>query len=769
MLRRIDVKKSWRSLTPGFWPTSRALGSHTVIYGHNGSGKSTLAELLLQVSEGRAEVEVLWEAEDQKRVSVPPGGACPVPDLAVFTRRWVEANLSGLLEGQSAPAILTLGKAAIEAKGEEEALEASIAAAEGDLAVAQAAKKEAEAASERVARGVQDRVASQLEDVDHRRFSRRGFMINKARERLATFSGAVPSEREATDALKRLADAPPAALRDTLSPPPGTVADLRNVLDLLESTPTRAVLGELESDPRGRAWVQNGLALHEARESCLFCSGAISVDRRERLAQFFDESWMEIRGNAQRLQRLAADAGAALSSWVSGLPPAEHLVVDVRGEYEEQMQRLGEEVAARMTALQELVAALDAKVADPAAVPPLSEWSVLEAPLSTAALARVLADHNDHVARHEEAVEQRIGTVLDHLVGSEAAAFRSELDAVRAADEALRQISEQVDEARRKLSSTQQQRFTSSEMARTLTADLAQVYGKHHLSIEVTNDGKSYHCRRGSLPAQHLSEGERTTLSLLYFLRKLEEKTIATAPSLRTVVIDDPSSSLDRETVFATHQWLVERLKGFGQVVVLTHDFNLLRLFVRSEGSAWGRSLNRIKDGDLAEKRFPTTSFLELYAGAPTAGAVEAVRRTQVAPLPTLLRKTTTEYAYLFSTVMGGLANPGDEHLFLLPNATRRVLEIFASYKVPHLQKFDQQMAALLKERSIDDPFRDVYFFCNKYSHGEGGEVIDILDAKAVHRQIRRCMAFLRLADPTHFAHMCKATEVDESVLDRLD
>ena len=58
-------------------------------------------------------------------------------------------------------------------------------------------------------------------------------------------------------------------------------------------------------------------------------------------------------------------------------------------------------------------------------------------------------------------------------------------------------------------------------MAETLTTDLARVHGKGHLSVAVTEDGKSYACRRSDVPATHLSDGERTTLSLLYFLRKV--------------------------------------------------------------------------------------------------------------------------------------------------------------------------------------------------------------------------------------------------------
>jgi wobble nucleotide-excising tRNase len=299
-------------------------------------------------------------------------------------------------------------------------------------------------------------------------------------------------------------------------------------------------------------------------------------------------------------------------------------------------------------------------------------------------------------------------------------------------------------------------------MADTLTKDLARVYGKDHMSVAVADDGKSYACRRGADPATHLSEGERTTLSLLYFLRKLEDETVRGDNSTRIVVVDDPSSSLDREALFATHQWLVDTLKGFGQFLVLTHDFGLLRLFIKSQGSGWGRSQNKIGSGDADEARFPEVSFLEMYAASKGSA-----RLTQVAQLPAMLRTQTSEYAYLFRKVMDGVADGADhDRLFLLPNAARRVLEVFTSYKVPHLGTFDQRLGGLTAASDGNaNPYRDVYDFCNRYSHGEGSESVEVLDARAVHGQIRRCMEFLKGVDDEHFERMCKATGADATAL----
>lgn len=376
-------------------------------------------------------------------------------------------------------------------------------------------------------------------------------------------------------------------------------------------------------------------------------------------------------------------------------------------------------------------------------------------------LAQAITEHNDQVRRHAEVTADRKQTVLDHLVGSHSEAFRQLEEQAKEMATKMANADKAAGLAERRLDEVRQAQFTTKDMADTLTRDLARVYGKDHLSVAVTPDGKSYACRRGDKPGTDLSDGERTTLSLLYFLRKLEDEQVAGGnPSQRIVVIDDPSSSLDREALFATHQWLIDTLKAFGQYIILTHDFSLLRLFVKSHKNAWGKSMSQIKKGDADEIRFPKVAFLEMYAAS-----IDGERRSKVGKLPRVLLSNTSEYAYLFSMVMAGIADSEDhDRLFLLPNAARRVLEVFASYKAPHRTDFLQQLEVMVESQE-GEPFRDVYDFCNRYSHGEGSESVDVLDARAVHGQIRRSMEFLRSVDAEHFVRMCAATDTDSTII----
>lgn len=760
MLRRLDIRDQWRSLDPGFWPEDQPAGCRTVVYGHNGSGKSTLSELLLSLSDGGCAADVILEDEGRNRIAVAEG-SLGGPSIAVFTRKWVEANLSDFLDGDSASAIVTLGREAIDAKEEEARLAGEIESLRQEAADAEKRGKAADRKLDTLIRGVQDRIVSELKEFDYNYYTKNRFSVTRVQEDLRKYKGECPDSNAHAEALKRLGEGVPSPVPELLAPPPGLAKRLVDLTEVLTDTPTRVALDALEQDPRAQTWVEQGLGLHSDRSECLFCASAISAERRDHLARHFDESWHRIRNIARDLRDAVAAERKILASWAAALPSPERLTGDIRPTYEAALGQATTEVELRVAAMNMVEEALNAKINDPTAILEAPDWSRLASPLSAAVLSQAVAEHNDEARKHDEVISQRKQIVLDHLVGSQSAAFR-ELENQAQESSSRRATSRKaVELAEGRLARVREERFTTKKMADTLTRDLARVYGKDHLSVAVTAGGKSYSCKRGDKPATDLSDGERTTLSLLYFLRKLEDEQIPGGdPAARLVVVDDPSSSLDRESLFATHQWLIDTLTEFGQYIVLTHDFSLLRLFLKSQRSAWGSSMKRIKQGDEEEIRFPKVSFLEMYAVTQ-----EGERRSRLGKLPRLLLDSTSEYAYLFAMVMTGVADSEDhERLFLLPNAARRVLEVFASYKAPHRSDFRQQLEVLV-EGPDGEPFRDVYDFCNRFSHGEGSESVDVLDARAVHGQIRRSMEFLRAIDGEHFERMCQATGVDPSVL----
>lgn len=676
--------------------------------------------------------------------------------MAVFTRSWVSANLSEFLDGKGASAIVTLGSDAIDAVEEETRLDEEIKERTKEVGDSKAHEAQLARKAENLAREVQDSISSELQSFDYKRFSKNRWSVPTVKAKLTEYEGGYPDQAEHADALKRLGEGALAPLPAVLKPPVAMDAITSSLAEVLAETPGRVALAELTQHPEAQTWVEHGKRLHDTLDKCLFCGGPITPERLLELAQHFDESWQNLRQRADRLTDDIGTAHTALSRWSAELPDAHALASHLRAGYVEQASAVAADVARRLATMEQIRSLAQAKSHDPSAVLEMPDLSSLGAPLQVAAIIGAVSEHNSEAAAHGEVTERSVTTILDHLIGSKAHSFR-ELESLRsAAASRSTQASEAARLAQRALDDVRQKQFSSSAMAETLTNDLARVYGKTHLSVSVTPDGKSYSCRRGNEPAEHLSDGERTTLSLLYFLRKLQDETERNDPKDRIVVIDDPSSSLDREALFATHQWLIDTLAGFGQYIVLTHDFSLLRLFVMSQNNRWTTSLKKTTQGDTSEATFPGVAFLEMFAST-----MADERTSKVAKLPTMLKNNVSEYAYLFLMVMQGVSDGTDsERLFLLPNAARRVLEVFCSYKAPHLPNFDAQLRSLIVEESAPEAYRDVYDFCNRYSHGESGESVDVLDARTVHLQLRRCMEFLKQVDLQHFERMCKATSI---------
>lgn len=761
MLRMLDLRAPWRSLAPGFWPSDVPLGKRSVIYGHNGSGKSTLCDLLLTLSQTGAPIEMVWEDAEGVDHAIDVMDLPPVPSIAVFSKRWVQQNLDAFLDGDTASAIVTLGREAISNKERIAELEVELEGHQEDARKADARAEEASRRAERIARDVQTDIASELGEVDRTRFTRQRYNITNVKADLVAFAKEVPDVAERSAALQRLGEPAPTRVQPPRPAPDSTAELLKEVAALLARTPTRLALASLEGSSDAQVWVERGRELHADRDQCLFCDGVVTEERREALARHFDESWLLLRSEATSLAQQLAFEVTALEEWPDTWPVPALVASDIRDAYAGGLSALEEVCRKRLAVLQEVQECLGAKGQDPSCVPVMPDVADSQLPFSATVPAQAVEQHNQRADNHERLREANIYMVLDHLLGSGRDKYTSAVKEDSEARALGRQAMKAAGLTEQVLEQTRAEQFTTSEMADRLTEDLSRVYGRNHLSVQVTSNGKSYACKRGNAPASHLSDGERTTLSLLYFLRQLKDESTRLDPAQRIVLIDDPSSSLDRESVFATHQWLTTALQDIGQWVVLTHDFNLLRLFLKSQKSQWDKSLKAIGQGDEDEERFPRVAFLEAFARNEAGD-----RRTHISRLPELLRRSTSEYAYLFLSIMNGLANPMDyDRLFLLPNAARRVLETFAAHHAPDQSHFDRQLEAMVQEPDLQ-PYRDVYDFCNRWSHGEGSEPVDVLDARAVYTSVRRCMEFLRAADPEHFRRMCKATGVDEGVLD---
>ena len=206
--------------------------------------------------------------------------------------------------------------------------------------------------------------------------------------------------------------------------------------------------------------------------------------------------------------------------------------------------------------------------------------------------------------------------------------------------------------------------------AEQLNLELQAYLGHNELKFQIKDTG--YDLTRSGQPALDLSEGERTAIMFLYFLKSLEDKDFDLSKGI--VVIDDPVSSLDANTLFSAFGYMKERTKLCHQLFILTHNFAFFR-----QVKNWFHHLKgqRKRDVDQRPGRF--------YALVTAVSGGE--RSATLALIDPLLEQFESEYHFLFRQVhdVANSNTPAAElmHFYSIPNIARRLIETFLAYRFP--------------------------------------------------------------------------------------
>lgn len=753
MLVRVDSVKSFRGFQA--WACSRDVADFTdinAVYGFNGSGKSTLCALLSQApsDESWKSGLTLTVTDTGTRRSVTTHTDPFWRRLRVFNRDYVEANLKFDENVPEAVQLLVLGKEQISTEKRRDSLQGALLKAESRAGSVRQKKAQTEAESTALRKTTANKI---LDAVKHLggKYTPRSFNAGTIRRRLEAAPDA-PANVDLNDLL-RVVHEPPLA---PLIPP--TISQF-SVLPLVErinavlaATVESQVISDLKDHPEWNRWVQEGVILHGDRDECIYCTNPISGERKADLARHFDDSLFVLQRRIDEalseLQGIRTDCARA----VADLPADELIDSELRTTYSNA--RLAVQLSANQLsqAIDIVSAALEAKrnslfaSMDP---PPISD----DCSVTMTDLVNLINAHNGAVESTAERKQQAAERIeLYHIasIRNQIAAFATVIDQLERRE---RRLNRMQDRFRSELSTLASGELDPVPIAESLNGDLGQLLGRSDLQFTVTEESSGYRITRSGEPAINLSEGERTAIALLYFLRSLE--THNTELSRSTVVIDDPVSSLDRSALIGLSSHLWYRLASSGtcrQVILFTHNFELFRQWLVLMRKKPRRQVFELR------RRFDREKFRWSF---------ELASWESNSPLE---RQLSSEYQYLFWRIANSVLEAQDglslqlavEAESLLANACRQMLEMFLGFKEPELLgEFHRQVggaagpsSAMTRERIIR--------FCGDRSHGtyrgtsspgEGAEGVPMLVV---------VLDFIRLTDSNHFGGMCRALGIAE-------
>lgn len=692
------------------WPTDlHPFARFNVIYGWNGSGKTTLSWLLSHVEKKTAlpEGEALLEIDGKTKVAGSAFASAQLPQVRVFNRDFINATLSQT-NGGIAP-IYFLGKDSVEKQAQVDKLNKELADLRTKVAGAETTKRNAEKELDdfcvEKAKLIKELLISAnsktYNNYDKRNFKR----AVEAMDSQCAAEAVLSDDQKAQFHSQK--NAQPKPLVDKVVAPSIELDALTSEVNMLVGRSIVAqTLDELTSNVRLAAWVQEGLHLHSgehATDTCRFCQQPLQAARRAALEAHFNDAFADFQKDLSTLllKLKAAKQSVALMS----LPDDSRFYEALNHEVSATRAKVLSAKAETEAVLDALIARVEAKRDQPFAPIATQEQATANPSSMTdsvAAFNEIVEKHNRISQEFTASVDSACKKLEASYVAEAYAEFLRLSDAVRAATTELdgtkatqALIEAQIDELERAI-------LEHRRPADELTAELCAYLGRDELRFEVKGTG--YALTRGGEYVAHLSDGERTAIAFLYFLKSLQDRAFDLKNGI--VVIDDPVSSLDGNALFSAFGYMKDRTKDAGQLFILTHSFSFLRLVKNWFHHLPGQRKKNIEDR-------PGRFFL-----LRTRRHADGARTSELGHLDPLLEQYESEYQYLFKRVYEE-AHRNDvvqlEHHYGLPNVARRLLEAFLAFRFPEMSG---DLQPRLDRVSFDNAKKTrILRLLNTYSH----------------------------------------------------
>ncbi|MFA7269895.1 MAG: AAA family ATPase [Sterolibacterium sp.] len=770
------------------WPATGLpdFGKFNLIYGWNGSGKTTLSNLFRHLQNRTAvdegEVTVVVDGRSVTQDAIPTAA---LPQVRVFNRDAVNRNVFELA-GEELPPVYYLGEDSIETQKKIEKLKTDQQDNLLAIAVSQTEKRDSESDLERFCSDQAKAIKNLLTAPGGGPYNNyNSALFKRTVERLLGSGGGA---RLSTEDKKRHLAIKGESARAKIPIPtaayPNFADFVRRVGDALSQSIVSNSLAELVSNPELSSWVEQGLGLHRGGNTtdvCRFCAQPLSATRVAQLEGHFNDQYQRLQSELSNL--ITEVDGYQVSVKAIQVPDKNLLYSHLISEYEQSVVTMNRQSGLVGSLLAVVRRALMAKKGEPfrnldlmtfftnlaPSDSPAGGWEkffqvLLAAGTGISAVVgktsfdracQLIGDHNkqsdrfvDELKSARQALEEDavIEVLEDYRAKSERVAKAS--NSASQAEKAKRELAAKITELERTIRRHQ-------PAAAELNEDMRTYLGRDELRFETKDTG--YSITRNGQPALNLSEGERTAIAFMYFLKSLQD----TGFDLRhgVVVIDDPVSSLDANSLYCAFGFMKARIQQAQQLFVLTHNFTFFR-----QVKNWFNHIDNIRGTKRPDlQKLKDVRFYMLRTDAP-AGE----RRASLRVLDDLLHRFESEYHHLFQTVFEASEFPDDTPLnqfYALPNSSRRLLEAVLAFKQPERAgELHQQLQAI----QFDEAKKArIIRFINTYSH-HGLIAEPSHDLSILHETpqiLRDVLALIQHLDPEHFANMkvlCESANEDE-------
>jgi wobble nucleotide-excising tRNase len=732
------------------------------VYGWNGSGKTTLSRLFGAIG-GIPIKDCEYEIEDENGAVYRHGDGFP-QKIRVFNQDYIEANVK-ILEGRTNSISILLGG---DNKDLIEQIQKDKNVLEGDPAdptklgkqaiVTERLKQKERRSSERdgmftaIAKTIGAAIGGNALRDYRKPQAEKDFAALSAKAELSEPDLEKCSISAKQESLPTVGLLIPGKIRFETDGAEFTVTEFlkgvaKQAKEILTKTVESELIPRLAAEVDIAAWVEQGVHLHKqhSSEACEFCLQKIPASRLQQLSRHFSEADKELK---ERIDACVAqlDKIPEIIRSVT-LPDRARLYTELRGPFDKKGAQCESAQNLLLTNITNLIAELKNKKAKTTEVVILKEepradvWSASVDEVNT-----LMESHNKTTSDFEAVKKGAIQELKRHYLSTIYDSVQSCKNDIAKCDEEITllraEINALLDGIAKKMATISSQHKACD----IINEKLATFLGHRELTLvpysetEAENKDEKesvagYRIMRGNSPAVHLSEGEKTAIAFVYFVVHLGGQDFSLADGI--VVVDDPVSSLDSNSVYQAFSFLKNAVKDAKQVFILTHSFEFLRLLINwRQHAAGGTGYYMIKNRYVNDER---------------QGYIDKMDKE--------LSEYESEYQYLFK-LLKQLRDEQDDSIakaYPIPNIARKVWDTFLMFSVPNSLSQYKKMD-VLKEAGHDEQKLDaIYKFTNDQSHitGAGFNPALVPETKKVVKELFEMMAAIA---PTHFKIIDSAT-----------
>lgn len=732
---------------------------YNLIYGFNGSGKTTLSRVFASLGSGVVDVELpqgssfVIELSDGSRINSGSSLEALKDRVLVFNSDFIGNNFRWK-EGTANP-IFYLGKEQGDLAAQLEAKSAEIAALSPKVSESERTHAQAEKAFIDHKRSAARLIAEQLGL--GRKYDATNLVADYANRSYDEQCAVTESRREDLRAV--IAQQAPLPKKNLLTPDPiELAAELQKVRSLLGLTIGAVAVSELREHESMLRWVSDGLEYHQdnSLSTCLFCGNELTDQRLAALQEVIDGGFnslvQDIDTETARIKSLREKLGALKET----IPSQNDITKDHQQAFAANAADLRARIAEGDQALATAQSLLDQKAKTPnigvdatalIADADAHEWDTSFADLIWGTNTAIEAHNVSHDEFNVVQANAR-DTLKKHFLYDGYAKYHelqnAETQARDKKDESSSKLRILISEA----NSLREQVRQHGPAADVITRMLHCYLGHREIDVSARDDGyevrRNGHTLRGSL-----SEGEKTAISLCYFLSTIQ----AEGRKLKDliVVVDDPISSLDTKALHYAFSVVRSALSGAAQLVLMTHNLQFM-----NEAKKWLRSKTEKEVG--ADKASAAMFFVVATQRHSSEARISSIRE-----MPKHIRDYESEYHYLFSLVRDFAASEDGQtgYFYIMPNALRKVLEIFLAFKLPGSSGLTNKIDNIAAGEYGLDPARIQALdrLVQLESHADNLDDLIGFSSMAVEETKDAAAALLelmRVLDATHYQRLCK-------------